>query len=654
MFKITSRLLIILLVVTSQNLFAQEKSVKEKRGDEYYSYYSFDKAIENYVQVKDLSIEGQRNLADSYHKIDNNSTAEQTYARFINNSNVSPDDYYNYSFVLRANGKYEEASTWMNKFKELKPDDLRAKNFAEDNSKLTNLLKDQGKYKISHLTVNTEDQDFGPTYYKNKVVFASSRTNGVQAIKREYNWNKKPFLDIYVSEISGDQLKEPTSLDRGINKKLHDGPAAFAREGNFMAFTRNNYNDKSSDDVVKLQIYFSEFKDDKWTEAEPFYLNNPEYSVAHPTLTPDGNTMYFASDMPGGFGAADIYRIKKDTTGKWGTPENLGNKVNTEGNEMFPFYEENNDILLFASNGRLGLGGLDNYACPLIDHVKVGRLYNFGYPVNTQWDDFAVIVNDKGTKGYFTSNRAEGKGDDDIYYFDLLKGLDFGKKIKGVAKDKKGNTLANTYVQLFDENKNLIDTVTTKEDGKFTFIGDEDKTYTLKGTKQGFRGGDTIASTFTKEPIVYADIIMDAEPLKPDPFNLGPDTGPGTDLGKKLKLNPIYFDLNKFNIRPDAAAELDKIVAVMNAYPKMVVELGSHTDCRATKSYNDWLSQQRAVSSARYIKKRIKNSKRIYGKGYGETKLVNECACEPKNDSPCTDEQHQMNRRTEFIIIKME
>lgn len=642
-----------ILVGLSIGLYAQ-KSNKETSGDKYYDYYSFDKAVESYLGAKDLSMEGQRKLADSYRHLDKTLQSEAIYSRLINNtSGVNADDYYQYAMVLKSNGKYDQAAKWMEKFKEVKPNDLRAKNYAADNSQLTNLQKDDGKYKITHLDVNTADEDFGTAYYKNKIVFASSRETP-KLIRREYNWNRKPFLDLYVSDVDHDQLKTPQNFSKTLNGKMHDGPATFNADGTFMAFTRDNYTDKSKDGVIKLQIYFSNFKEGDWTAPEAFVLNNPEYSVGHPSLTPDGNTMFFVSDMPGGFGAADLYKVSKDDKGKWGKPENLGDKINTEGDEMFPFYQETNGegILFFSSNGRLGLGGLDNFFVPVVDN-GFGKVRNFGTPLNSQSDDFALIIDDKFGKGYFSSNRVCGAGDDDIYSYELLKGLEVGKKLKGVAKDQSGNPIPNVFIQLLDESGNVIDTITTKDDGSYTFLVDSDKKFKLVGTKPSYIDGDSLTNTFGKDIVVKADLFLTkSENIVARKVLVSEDIKVGVDLGKIMELHPIYFDLNKYEIRPDAKIELDKIVKIMNDYPDLVIELGSHTDCRASKDYNLILSNNRARESAAYIKSRITRPGRIYGKGYGETKLVNGCACEGDVVSDCPDSEHQKNRRTEFIIVK--
>jgi outer membrane protein OmpA-like peptidoglycan-associated protein len=225
---------------------------------------------------------------------------------------------------------------------------------------------------------------------------------------------------MYVADVDSNQLKNAQVFDKKLNGRLHDGPACFSNDGNFMAFTRNNYHVKTMDRVVELQIWFSSFKDGKWSKPTPFVHNNTAYSVGQPCLTSDGNTMYFASDMPGGFGGVDIYKTTKDSTGVWQKPINLGDKINTEGDEMFPFLEDKNGTFFFSSNGRFGLGGLDIFISTL-NGSEFSQPYNAGFPLNTQYDDFAAIVDDKINKGYFSTNRSGGSGGDDIYSLEVLE-----------------------------------------------------------------------------------------------------------------------------------------------------------------------------------------------------------------------------------------
>jgi len=626
----------------------QKKSNKELRGDKYAFVYSFDKAIDEYTHSKKLTTDGQRMLALSYRNINLNNKSEIEYSKLITAQNgITANDYYNYFMVLRLNGKYAEANKEMGNFKKLKPYDLRLKSYETNNIDLNYLLTDYGKYKIENLSLNTDAEDFGTSYYKDKIVFSSTRTKKTNA--KKYNWNGKPFLNIYVAEMEGNQLKTPELLDKNINSQLHDGTASFNKDGTFTAFTSNTKNGNKKDLIVKFQIFFSNYKDGKWSAPEAFVLNNKEYSVGHPFLTSDGNTMYFVSDMPGGYGGADIYKITKDEKGVWKKHENLGNKINTEGNEMFPFFEENNNILIFTSDGHFGIGGLDIFMSAT-NRGNYGRVYNAGIPLNTKDDDFAVIVNAKTNKGYFSSNRIGGNGDDDIYSVDFLKGLNAGKKLIGIAKDKYGNPIAKTFIKLLDDKGILVDTMTTGDNAAYSFLVDSDKNYKLVGSKVTYNDGDTTVSTFGNEFIVKADVTL-LVPIKKEEI-IAKQIIIGADLGKILELKPIYFDLNKFNIRPDAEIELDKIVKIMNEYPTMVVELGSHTDCRSSKAYNKKLSEKRAKSSADYIKQKIYKPERVYGRGYGETKLINGCACEGKVISKCTEEVHQENRRTEFIIKK--
>jgi outer membrane protein OmpA-like peptidoglycan-associated protein len=717
----------------SLNISAQ-KSAKEIKGDKFFERYSFTKAIEKYLESKELTNEGKKRLAESYKNTNQIAESKSAYERFITSSDATAEDVFNYASILRLKGNYEESIQWLNKFKDMAPEDKRAISYVNNAEQLENLHVDEGRYKITHLDVNTESQDFGTAYFKDKIVFATTR-EGAKSIKRKYNWNDMPFLNLYVSEREGDQLKEPEQLNKSLNNKLHDGPASFNAAGNQMVFTRNDPKMKGEDGTIRLQMFFTEKDEkDKWKKEVPFKLNNPNYSVGHPWLSKDGDEMYFASDMPGGFGGVDIYRITKNSDGTWGNPINLGETINTEGDEMFPFYQEEQGILFFASNGHIGLGGLDIYIAPDIGEGEFIKILNAGAPMNTRFDDFSLIVDENMKKGYFTSNREGGKGDDDIYAFQLLKPFNIGKQIIGTALDKEGNILASTIINLYDNNGQIINTVETSEDGKYKFSVDADLEFKLTGTKEDYLDGEKNVSTKTSDYEIIADVILEKDPgltlyaLVTDKKTGSPlegvkmiikdnETGvveefitqnsgdyrkilqdkkvndkgsfnftlikegyfsktqtyeetfdkPGqydvhikldftmdplvTDLSQMVQINEIYFEFNKYKIRTEAAVELNKIVEIMNKYPEMVIELGSHTDCRGTKTYNMKLSDKRAKASAEYIKERISNPDRIYGKGYGESKLLNDCACEGNKLSTCSEEEHDVNRRTEFKVI---
>ena len=635
---------------------AVEKSNKELKGDKYTFRYSFDKAVKTYNRSEFLTIDGQRRMAKSYSNLNQNIEAEAVYAKFINIPGILPEDYFNYSMILKANGKYDEAIKYMQKFSDLKPNDLRSIDYANNLYKFENLKADDGTFKIEHLTFNNDAEDFGTTYYKEKIVFSSSRST-TSMIDRKYNWTGKPFWDLFIADVDSGELKNVQKFNKKMNSKNNDGPASFSKDGSFMAFTKNKSHDRSKDKVVELQIYFSTLDGKKWSKPEAFSLNQKEFSVGHPCLSADGKTMYFSSDMPGGFGGTDIYRTSKNASGEWQKPENLGNKINTESDELFPFYEENNEVLFFASNGRFGLGGLDIFMSKMHNSV-CGIAYNAGFPINTKSDDFAMIVNDKMNCGYLSSNRVDGSGGDDIYYFDLMKGLYMGKKINGIAKDKNDRPIPKTFITLRAENGNLIDTMTTAEDASFTFFADSGKVYKLVGEKETYIEGDSIFNTSGSKYIVNADVVLlqKEEPILEKVADKVAEfkTKVVDELVKVfgLNLDNVYFDYGKYNIRPDAETELNKIVKIMNKYPTMVVELASYTDCRSSEGFNQNLSDNRAKASANFIKSRITNPDRISGKGYGEANLVNKCSCSENIPSECTEQEHQKNRRTEFVIVK--
>lgn len=724
--------IIVFILVFPLLLAAQTASVK--KADKLYKSFSYAKVISKLEGKEDINTNARRELAESYKMLGHYTKAEETYAKVVKADDKTPADYYAYAQVLKINGKYDEAIAQLDQYSSLQSNDTRVLMLNKNRNYTSELLKDKGQFKIKNLEMNTEAQDFGTAYFKDKLVYTSSR-HFISAAQRKWNGNNLDFLDLYITDFDSTGEFKTTALLSEVNKKYHEGPASYNKNGNVAFFTVDNYESTSQDGTRTLQLFESHFKNGKWTKLEPFKLNNKEYSVGHPALSEGGNILYFASDMPGGKGGVDIYRIIRNADGTWGKPENLGDNINTEGNEMFPFIHESG-LLFFSSDGLPGLGGLDVFVTQLINEVP-GKVVNLGVPVNSAHDDFTFVMNSEKLKGYFASNREGGKGNDDIYSFDLLKPFKFGKQIKGVAKEKDGTILAGTHVNLYNESGQVIKSATTKEDGSYTFDVEDNQDFKLLGQKENYFDGKNTANTKGPEEIVIANLMLDkdpgfsllalvtdhktGQPLEGVKMKITDEAGQvvdfttpaggdykapilnkklgdgivykielskegyisktvnftktldkpgevkihdaldlslgkievGTDVGKLININPIYFDVNKFNIRPDAAAELDKIVKVMKEYPAMVIELGSHTDCRASMAYNMNLSDKRAKSSAAYIVSKGIQKDRIYGKGYGESKLKNGCACEGSQKSTCSEEEHQQNRRTEFIIVKL-
>jgi len=635
---------IIVLILLPLFVFSQAEEEEEKKADKYYQDYSFDEAIDEYNKIDDLSVAGMRKLAECYKNRNQFSEAEAVYAKVVNTSSPTTSDYYNYILMLKNNGKYKDVKTWYEKLKEEAPNDLRVKNFFETESKFQSFLKPSSKYKVSNLKMNSGAQDFGAAFYKNQLTFTSSR-KGFNPFRSKYNWNKKPFLDIYVADMEPNhEVSNIHYWNKKTNKKWHQGPISFTKDGNFAAFTRNNYTDSiPQDGIVRLQIFFTHVENGEWTEPEPFYLNSSTYSVGHPSLSKDGNTMYFVSDMPGGYGGSDIYvATKAPGTNSWGKPVNLGDKINTEANELFPFYEDKTGLLFFSSNGLNGLGGLDVY----VSFKTPSGFYevqNLGAPINTRYDDFAYIIAENHKYGYLSSNRPEGEGDDDIYKFTYSGEF---KQIQPPPSKKpveaKTDTFTGFAYRLIVLNKDshkpisnadikLGDFEQTTDSAGFTsrtFLNQIDykvavnavgyKQKHLRVTVPTFRNGYVLTDTVFLEP----------------------------NLNKKILLKNIYYDYDKSDILSESSVELDKLVTFMKDNPKLHVELSSHTDSRGSDSYNMTLSEERAKSAVNYIVLHGVDSLRITAKGYGETRLVNGCA----NGVPCTEKQHRQNRRTEVFI----
>ena len=509
--KIYKHTIFALAALTVLSLSAQE-SGELKKASKYFDGYSYSKAIEKYEPIEEKTTDIKRKLAESYANTGNSEKSEMYYGEVVKASDKTPSDVYAYASILSKNGKHAEAEKKMQEYARMSGSDSRGAQYTANPGFYTALLKDEGQFSIKNIAANSSQEDFGPAFYKEKVVFASSR-EGVVPVKRTWNWNGLPFLDMYEATPSDEnELSGISELLKGKkNKKYHEGPVSFNAAGDYMVFTRNNYKEKSSDGVVKLELYSSKLIEGEWQEEEALPYNNKEYSVGHASLSPDAKTLYFASDMPGGKGGVDIYKASRKEDGTWGKAENLGDNINTEGNEMFPFIHSKGDQLFFASDGHQGLGGLDVF----ITEVKgssYGKVKNVGVPVNGTKDDFSFILDKEEKKGYFASNRTEGKGDDDIYSFKLLKPFSFGKLIKGIVKDKKGNILTATEVVLYDGDGNEVGKAFSAEDGSYSFTVDPDQDFKLSATREDYFEGKNNASTKTEEEVIVADLILEKDP----------------------------------------------------------------------------------------------------------------------------------------------
>ncbi|MCF6280310.1 MAG: OmpA family protein [Flavobacteriaceae bacterium] len=586
---------------------------------------------------------------------------------------------------------------------------------------------------IQNLDINTKLADFGVSFYKNDFVLFASSKKDRDIRRKDRSHNRMGYLEFYKGLIGDDGqiiLAGQFSLEK--YNVFHESDITFTPDGKSIYFTLNNYIDddyhekfKKSTTKKHILNIFKASVDDAGivTNVKPVPFNGKNYSVRNPELSPDGKTLYFSSDMDGGFGDFDIYQVSVHDDGTYGEPKNLGKKINTKYNEFFPFLSTNN-IFYFSSDGHGGGGFLDIFSSNLING-SYSTPQNID-KVNSEYDDFAFVISPEQGVGYFSSSK-EGKGNADIYSF-TIEPIICDQVVTGVIKDKQTEkVIPNATVELFSEGK-LLDVIVTQENGAFSFNTTCETAYRINATKsihttdsQSFTTSNIneenvnitlyiepldcnqsiagiVSSEKTNIPLIDVElsllykgeliektrsqigglfnfntqvdcksdykIITEAKNYasKTKSFSTSEKLDGENYLDIKLKetdefityrnitmikTKPIYFDLNESTVREDAARELDKVVQIMKKYPEIKIELNSHTDSRAPDAYNMRLSQERAASSIAYIISRGIDESRIFGRGYGETRLRNKCS----NGVKCTETEHQKNRRTEFIVI---
>lgn len=629
-------------------VYGYAQSGKVKKANKKFEELAYVDARNLYLDATekgDTPSEVLKKLGDSYYFTADYREASQWYGQLVESGADVPAEYYfRYAQSLKSGGNYIEADQMMEAFNKASAEDIRAEMFEKERDYLKEIAAQSGRYSIQRVNINTKLQDFSPSFYGEQLVFSSNRENSTGQL--EHVWNEQPFLDLYIVKNPMSESPVMTKLNEDINTKYHESSSVFTEDGNVMYFTRNNYTNKkfreSGDGTNKLKLYRSKKENGVWGKPTELPFNSDEYSVAHPALSPDGRTLYFASDMPGTKGLSDIWKVSVSASGGFGTPENLGEMINTEGRETFPFVSAKNK-LFFATDGHVGLGGLDVFVSQMDEQGTPGDAYNAGKPVNGPADDFGLILNEDTGKGYFSSSRGTGEGNDDIYAFTREQELitDCAQNITGVTRDGKTNAiLSQAKVTLKDAQNQVITQTTSTVAGDFSFADvDCGSTYVILAEKMEYESAEAIVKTNENAGSAQRDLYLNPEI----------DLTPGTDLGLTLELNPIYFDLDKSNIRPDAALELERVIAVMKKYPNLKLDVRSHTDSRANDTYNLRLSQRRNVETIRYIvEKGSIDATRLTGNGYGETRLLNACG----NNIPCNEAEHQLNRRSEFIIVE--
>ncbi len=619
---------------------AQERMLRKANNN--YEKFAYMKAADMYLKIiekGDENVEVYQKLGDCYYFNSDLKNASKWYKEMVNTKvEVRPEYFFRYAQTLKHEGDYKEANRIMRALESEGEGDSRVSRLIANPDYLDDIAQQSGRFDIASIEENSVYTDFAPSFYNDQLVYASARKDRAFMDKKN-KWTQQPYLDLYTKTEEG---SETIQFSKKVSTRLHESTSTFTKDGSTMYFTRNNLiNQKFGTDdleVNRLKIFKATLNNNgKWTNIEELPFNNDYYSVAHPALSPDETKLYFASDMPGGYGLSDLYVVDILEDGSFGEPKNLGVNVNTEGRDTFPFMSQE-EKLYFSSDGHLGLGGLDIFVKKL-NEIKV---YNVGEPINSIADDVTFIIDEEG-KGYFASNRPGGKGDDDIYSFvettPIVEKCD--GMIRGLVKDQETNELlSNVKIKVLNENEEVIYTIYSDFEGKFIIenISCNRKNYELAFSTDGYKSKNTIAQLDKDNPDFYEEIQIEQLPKQVEI---------GADLAETLKLEPIYFNTNRYFIRKDAAAELDKVVTFLQDNPLVSIEIGSHTDSTAGDWYNLWLSNKRASATVDYIVKTGIKKSRVSGKGYGETKLKNECS----NGVPCSKENHQLNRRSEFIVL---
>ena len=630
-----------------------------QKADFYFDKMWYAEAAELYEKAlakgeKNYSYDVIQKAADSHYFNTDMENAYKWYDILYRNygDEMSSDNVFKYANSLKGTGKYARSKRMMRLYdKTMKKGDIATLddvlNPTRDEMVLDGILGTKNNYELKNLSVNSEYSDFAPMFLdSNQVVFASAKDSSFFTTRR-YKWNDQPYLDLYSATIDKEaqDLNGATKLTKNINTKYHEAGVAFSPDQSTMYFTRNNYGKKLKRDqfgVNNLKIYVSKKVDGDWSEAEEVPFNSDDYSTGHPAMSPDGKQLYFVSDMPGTKGQTDIFVVDVLEGNTFSEPRNLGPEINTEQREMFPFMTDKK--LYFASDGHTGLGGLDVFEVAYDEEEGFQEVKNVGQPVNSNLDDFSFIINEENQQGYFASNRAEGKGDDDIYSFKRLlveKVPEISNAIAGVVTELvTGELIPEALVELLDEDGTKLKEIVSDEEGKFVLDELEaDKKYTVKATTDEYFENSQEVTTVENDT-VSVDLKM--KKLV--------DLIAVEDGVKKLKTETIFFDFDKSYIRQDASKELNKLVEVMTEYPKMVIKIESHTDSRGTKAYNKYLSDKRAKSTRDYLTSQGISADRIESAiGYGEEQLVNGCDGTIK----CTRDEHFKNRRSEFIIVNM-
>lgn len=630
--------LIYIFIAFLSSCITIKTAIKDFNNAEYYSA-----ATKLQKVIKEDDSKNSFLLAEALRKSNRLWQAQKHYADAINNGYKEEIAYYYLALSLKSNNAYDQADSLISNYLLTGKDENILTLMKNELQNINNLREypDTSYYRVKNLeAINTEFAEYSPSFSNEKLFFVSNRLS-----EKIYSGTGTPFTDLFEVNTRGANvdLNSLKKLDENINnEKVNAGSITFSEDGMYMIFAKGN--DGKSSGRNNVDLYWSRFRRGGWTNPRLLNVNTSRSWDSTPYLSKDGKTLYFASNRAKGIGGTDIYKANVNRRGRWINIQNLGPEINTPGNELFPSVTEDGR-LYFSSDNHEGFGGLDIF----VASRKGGKITitNPGKPLNSRGDDFGVNPYNP-TRGFFTSNRDGGKGDDDIYTFinndPNLKIVNYvlrGTTLTQNNDDKDLVVLGNSSVKLLDNEGIVIEETFTDENGKFEFKVFTDEDYILIGEKENYFSTRGIFSTIGKEldKSKLIEFITNVEFEK----NLILDR---IVVNKSIVLDNIYYDLDKADIREDAAIELDKLVVILKDNPNISIELSSHTDDRSSVEYNQDLSQRRAESAVSYILSKGIGQSRISAKGYGESQLIIQNAQ--------NEEEHQINRRTEFKVTSYE
>lgn len=643
------KILPILLILSVSLSFSQNKLKKADRLFDSNAFLEAAMVYEDYIRnTIDVNSEIYAKAADAFYFTNQRRNAVTYYEQAYKiNGNTLQEPYLSrYVRSLRSVREYDKANEIYLKYLNESGDSEKIKKFKDELQAFQEILDDDGepRFSLKNLEINTPYSDFGASLFGNQIVFSSARPGASKAL---YAWNEQPYLSLFVADVTeGGELINEKLLSNQMNNEFHEATLAISPDSVTVYFTSSNINrnrlvlDESSRNHFKL--YRGTYSDNKITNIEPLFFNSDKYSVGHPAVSPDGNYLFFASDMPGGYGGADIYYSVIYEDGMLSTPKNAGPVINTSGNDFFPFFIDN--TLYFSSDGHVGFGGLDLFESTFSEEeASFSTPVNLGKVANTPYDDFAIMFNNDRKTGYLSSNRPGGKGDDDLYFF-YRAPLPCDQFISGNVTDKlSGEKLTEVSLAVRDTLNRVIATVETDENGYYEILIPCDTKVEIIASKPEYVDK-------TKESITGS---IDREYTKPVDFELDKisdlivkDEETGVE---KINLDTIYFEFDSAVVTEDSKKVLDKAVEVMNMFPNMIIKIESHTDSRGSHQYNLNLSDRRAKSTQDYLyQKGIAQERILSATGFGEERLLNHCA----DGVRCSDEEHELNRRSDFIIVE--